>query len=125
MPRISSGSSFSPSAVELTISAKSTVTMRRSSVDVLVVTATGFLTYQPDLVCQDHGLDAVAQIQLVEKVGDMGLDRGLADVELRGYLGVGKASRDLLEDVGLAVGQGLELLCLSARDGLGPPCELF
>src|SRR5215472_7150883 len=105
MPRISSGSSFSPSAVELTMSAKSTVTMRHSSVDVLVVTATGFLTYQPRLICQDHRLHAVAQLQLVEHVGNVGLDRGLADMKSGGDLGVGEASRDLFQDLGFALGE--------------------
>src|ERR1700694_354013 len=37
---------------------------------------------QPDLVGEDHRLDAVAQFQLVEHVGDVRLDRGLSDLQL-------------------------------------------
>src|SRR5467141_2641145 len=43
---------------------------------------------QPDLVGEDHRLDAVTQSELVEHVGDVGLDRGLADFEFASNLRV-------------------------------------
>src|SRR4029077_3816824 len=67
-------------------------------------------TDQAGFVSQDHGLDAVSQLELVQQVGDVGLNGRLADVKARGDLGVGEASRNFLHDFSLAVGEGLELL---------------
>ena len=48
---------------------------------------------EPALVGVDHGLHAVAQAELAEQVGDVGLDRRLGDDERLGDLGVARARR--------------------------------
>ena len=48
----------------------------------------------PGLVGEHDGLDAVAEVELVENVRDVGLRRVLADEELGGDLGVRQAARD-------------------------------
>src|SRR3954451_24420552 len=53
------------------------------------------------LVGQDDGLDAVAESQLREQAGDVGLDRPLADGELGGELGVALATRQPNQHVAL------------------------
>ena len=40
-------------------------------------------THEPDLVGEDHGLDAVAQAELGEDAPDVGLDGRLADEQVR------------------------------------------
>src|SRR5687767_1365765 len=47
---------------------------------------------EPRLVCEDDRLDAVAQLELHENVGDVRLHGCLADEQLFGDLGVGKAT---------------------------------
>ena len=54
------------------------------------------------LVGEDDRLDAVAEVELVEHAGDVGLDRERRDDELFGDLGVGEAARDEHEDLALA-----------------------
>jgi hypothetical protein len=50
-------------------------------------------------------LDPVAEAEFEEDSGDVGLDRGFADVELVGDLGVGEAAGDQAQDLAFAVGQ--------------------
>jgi hypothetical protein len=54
-------------------------------------------------------LNAVAQAELGEHAGDVGLDRRAGDHEPVGDLGVGEAARDQLEDLELARGELLQL----------------
>src|SRR5256714_225421 len=62
------------------------------------------LTGQSRLVRQDHRLDAVAQLQLVQQVGDVCLDRGLAHVQALGDLGIAEPARHLAQDLELSLG---------------------
>ena len=48
---------------------------------------------QPGLVGEHDGLDAVAQVELLEDVGDVRLDGRLADEQLLPDLGVREAAR--------------------------------
>jgi hypothetical protein len=48
---------------------------------------------EPGLVGQHDRLDAIAETELLEDVGDVGLDGGLADVQLFADLRVGQAGR--------------------------------
>ena len=60
-------------------------------------------------VGEDDGLDAVAESELGEQVGDVGLDRGFRDVEVGGDLGVGFGGGDVAEDFELPVAELGEL----------------
>src|SRR5579864_5052480 len=105
------------------MSAKSTVTMRRSSVD----TAIGPLSLrrcQARFVREDDRLDPISQLQLVEQMRHVRLDGGLADMEALGDLEIGEAARDLAENLELALCQRFELLRLAASR-LRAPGELF
>src|SRR5713226_9162780 len=64
---------------------------------------------QPDLVGEDHRLHAVAEPQLVEDMGDVGLDRGFADLQLASDLRVRQASRQEADDLLLAVRERIEV----------------
>jgi hypothetical protein len=64
----------------------------------------------PRLVGEHDRLDAVAEVELLEDVRDVGLDRGVADVELLRDLQVGEAVCDQAEDFQFARGQLVELL---------------
>ena len=77
---------------------------------------------EPGLVCEYDRLDAVAKAQLLEDVGDVGLDGGLADVELLSDLCVGEAVGDQPQDLLLAAGQFIELF---GRYRPGDAGELF
>jgi hypothetical protein len=55
--------------------------------------------YEAGLVREHHGLDPVPELQLGQQVGHVALDGGVADDQLGGDLGVGKASGDELEDL--------------------------
>ena len=71
----------------------------------------------PGLVGQDDRLDAVAQAELHQHAGDVGLDGGLGDDQLRGDLGVRQAAGDELEDLELAGGQLVEARAAAAGGG--------
>jgi hypothetical protein len=77
---------------------------------------------KPGLVREDDCLDAVAEVELLEDMGDVGLDGGVADVELSSDLGVGEASCDQPKNVELALGEIVEL---SGRRRMGHAGELF
>jgi hypothetical protein len=62
------------------------------------------------LVREDDRLYAIAQVELLEDVGDVRLDGGLADVELLGDLSVGESVGDEPEDLQLARGELVEFL---------------
>ena len=70
---------------------------------------------QAALVGEDDRLDPVAQVQLGQHVGDVGLDRRLPDEELPGDLGVSQAAGDKRQHLGLALSQAIE--CWSANRG--------
>src|SRR5919201_6717862 len=57
------------------------------------------------LMGEDDRLHAVAEVQLLKVVRDMGLDGGVADVELVADLHVGESARDQSQHVQLAIGQ--------------------
>ena len=65
---------------------------------------------RPGLVGEHDGLDAVAQVELLEDVGDVGLDRRVADEQPLGDLGVREALGDQAEDLELARGQLVDRL---------------
>jgi hypothetical protein len=67
---------------------------------------------------QHDRLDAVAEIQLLQDVRDVGLDRCVADVELLCDLRIRVALRDQPQDLPLAVGQLVEP---GRRRGAGRP----
>src|SRR5437016_10305192 len=73
------------------------------------------------LVREHDCLDAVAEVELLEDVGDVCLDGGVADVELSSDLGVGEATGDQAEHVELALCQ---LVALFWRRGLWNTSEL-
>jgi hypothetical protein len=50
-------------------------------------------------VGEDDDLDAVAEVELGEDAGDMAFDGRVAEVELRGDLGVGEAAREQPQDL--------------------------
>ena len=77
---------------------------------------------QPRLVREHDRLDAVAQVELLQHVGDVGLDRRVADEQLLADLGVGEAAGDQAEHVALARGQLVERL--RRRRGAAA-CELL
>lgn len=60
---------------------------------------------QPGLVGGDDRLGAVAEVQLGQDVGDVGLDRRLAETQVGGQLGVGESARQQTQDVELAGGR--------------------
>src|SRR3954469_17219037 len=62
------------------------------------------------LVREYDGLDAVAQVELLQDVGDVRLDRRVADVQLRADLGVGKAARDQAQDLAFPRSELFDLL---------------
>src|ERR1700681_446243 len=64
---------------------------------------------QSNLVGEDHGLDAVAQFELVEDMGDVRLDGRLANLQLFGDLRVREPASQQLQHLHLAVRQGLEV----------------
>src|SRR4051794_4631499 len=64
--------------------------------------------YEAGLVGVDDGLGSVAEVELGEEVGDVGLDGRFADDELGGDLGVGVAAGDEFEHLELARGQFLQ-----------------
>ena len=64
--------------------------------------------HEAGLVGEHDGLDAVAQAELREQARDVGLDRRVADDELRRDLGVRQPARDELEDLELARGELVE-----------------
>src|SRR6185369_13768231 len=61
----------------------------------------------PALVRVNHHRDPIAQIELAQNPGDMGLHGLLRDVEFASDLGVGPAANDLQKHLMLAAGQGL------------------
>src|SRR5262245_53446330 len=60
------------------------------------------------LVRGDHGLHAIAGVELAEDPPDMGLHRRLAEVELAGDLTVRHAPRHQAQHLDLALGQTVE-----------------
>src|SRR4029077_4975598 len=64
---------------------------------------------QPDLVGEDHRLNAVAEPQLVEQMRNMRLYRGVADLQLASDLWVGHAWRQETNRHLLAVGEAIEV----------------
>ena len=62
--------------------------------------------HDPRFVGEDHGLHAVAQIELHEDPGDVGLHRGLADDERLRDLRVGQAARDEARGPPVRAGSG-------------------
>src|SRR5436309_3277099 len=73
------------------------------------------------LVREHDNLDAVAEVELLEDVGDVCLDGSVADVELSADLGVREAAGDQAEHVELALRQLVELFW---RRGLWNASEL-
>ena len=69
----------------------------------------------------NDSLNAVSDAELAEHRRDMCLDRGLAEVELAGEFGVGKAAGDQAEDLPLALGEVGEC----AARGCWWRCEAF
>src|SRR5215218_7378555 len=67
----------------------------------------------------DHGGGAVVHAQLGEGVQQVGLDRGLADEQGGGDVGVAGAAGDQLQDLDLAGGQGLGGRAAHAADQPG------
>src|SRR5262245_2717760 len=61
------------------------------------------------LVGEHDGLDPVAEAELLEDVGDVGLDGCLADEELLPDLVVGQAAGDEPQNIPLARGEFVEL----------------
>ena len=57
------------------------------------------------LVCQNHGLDSVAQVELHQDTCDVGFDGVLGDEQDRGYLSVAEAAGDLTEDLTFPFGE--------------------
>jgi hypothetical protein len=72
----------------------------------------GGLGNQSVVVCVDDGVDPVAQSEFGQNPGDVGLDGFVADVELRGDLGIAVSRRDKGEDFLLAGCEGVELRCV-------------
>ena len=70
--------------------------------------------HEAGLVRENDGLDAVAQLEFLQDVRDVGLDGPLADEELVGDLGVGQAAGEKFEDLELARGSSC-----SAAGGVG------
>src|SRR6266508_1408879 len=77
---------------------------------------------KPRLVGKHHRLDAVAEVELLEYVGDVRLDGRVADVELASDLRVRKAADDQAEHVELAL---TEIVELSRRRWTWNARELF
>src|SRR3954452_23138223 len=65
---------------------------------------------EPALVGEDDGLHAVAEVQLLQDVGDVRLDRRLADVELLADLRVREPGGDEPQDLALARGELVDAL---------------
>src|SRR5436190_5371805 len=65
---------------------------------------------ESSLVGEDDGLDAVAELELLEDVRDVRLDGGVADVELLGDLAVRQAGGDQAKDFSFALAEVVELL---------------
>ena len=72
---------------------------------------------EPGLVGEHDGLDAVAQPELAQHVGDVGLDRRVAEDERRGDLGVGHAAREQQQHLVLARRELVELRGPGAAGG--------
>src|SRR5215467_1434193 len=79
--------------------------------------------HQSAFVGHDYRLDPVPELELGQQVGDVRLNGSLADVELPGDLGVGKAAGHQLEDLDLPVGETPQLRRRRARHW--PSGELF
>jgi len=62
-------------------------------------------TDQSRLVGHDHGLHAVPKPQLAEDVRDMGLDRGLADMQPPSDLGIRKPAGKFAQHLELTLGE--------------------
>jgi len=60
---------------------------------------------QAGLVGQDDGLDPVAELELGQEPGDVGLDGGVAEGELGGDLGVAQAAGQQPQHVEFAGGE--------------------
>ena len=67
------------------------------------------LGHQSVVVCVDNGVDPVAQSEFGQNSGDVGLDGFVADVELRGDLGIAVSRRNKGEDFLLARREAVEL----------------
>src|ERR1700682_6843295 len=81
-------------------------------------------TDQSRLVGHDHSLHAIPKPQLAEYMRDMGLDRGLADMQPSSDLSIRKPAGKFAQDLELALGEGCQLLRpLDCR--LGAPGELL
>src|ERR1700729_2924475 len=78
---------------------------------------------QPALVREDHGLHWVAESELGEQAGDVGLDRALADEQLGGQLGVALTARQHPQHLALALRQGVQPRPELRRGR--PACELL
>ena len=65
-------------------------------------------------VGEDDGLHAIAQAELHQHAGHVGLDGGVADDQLGGDLLVGEAAGEQLEDLELAGGELVELAWAAA-----------
>ncbi|MCW2624658.1 MAG: hypothetical protein JWR48_1380 [Mycobacterium sp.] len=68
--------------------------------------------HQSVVVCVDNGVDPVAQSEFGQNPGDVGLDGFVADVELRGDLGIAVSRRNKDEDFLLAGREAGELRCV-------------
>src|SRR6185437_7335688 len=72
---------------------------------------------EPGLICEDHSVYTVAEVELREQTGDVRLDCGRLDDELRRDLGVREAPGEQLEHVVFTGGELVEDRCSGGRAG--------
>lgn len=76
--------------------------------------------YQSGLVCEDDGLNAVAEIELAEQAGDVGLHGGVAHDEFGGVGGNGQLPPGKTMDIWIRLAQGrLVVMDIPAGNGKG------
>src|SRR5918997_5303575 len=81
----------------------------RGGLNAVVALPTGWLrSHQAELVREDHGLDAVAQVELGENATDVGLHGRLGEDEALGDLRVRPPRRQLEQHLALAGGEFLQ-----------------
>jgi hypothetical protein len=80
--------------------------------------------HEAGFVGEDDGLDAVAEVELLQDAGDVGLGRVRTYDELVGDLGVREAASDEPQHLGFAGGQPFQLLAgRGRRRGAGEPFD--
>src|SRR5512132_546675 len=83
---------------------------------------------EPGLIGEHDRLDTVTEVELLEDVRHVRLDRGLADVQLPRDLGVREAPGDQAKDISFALAEIGEFLRMLAARGAGelldhPSCD--